>query len=312
MHRRGWRSSLRDHACPHLGHMPIADIDTDAVLRVLRPIWDTKTETARAVRQRVEMILTSAKVEGLRTGENPATWKGHLDHLLPRHRRTQRHHDALLYTEMPEFWRSLVSDTSDAAALVRFTIATAARYSEAALADWSEIDKGKRLWTVPPARMKGGREHVVPLSDAALAVLKSSRTETGLIFPGLRSGKKMSDVALAKCIRRHTDTPATLHGFRSCFRDGPATRPIIRVKLPKLRWRIRLVARSRPLTDDQRQSKNVVNSWSCGRASLCIVARTLTNHDGCSKVQPQFKFGARNGTAPRSSIDFGLAGIFAS
>lgn len=219
VHRRGWRSSLRDHAMQHVGHLAVADITTDDVLRVLRPIWDTKKETARAVRQRMEMILASAKVEGLRFGENPAQWKGHLDHLLPRHKRTQVHHAALPYNELPAFWKSLSDDASDAAALVRFTIATAARYSEAALADWSEIDKDKRLWTVPPSRMKGGREHVVPLSDAAMAALKSSRTESGLLFPGLRSGKKMSDVALAKVIRRHTATPATLHGFRSCFRD---------------------------------------------------------------------------------------------
>ncbi|MGB3490751.1 MAG: integrase arm-type DNA-binding domain-containing protein [Xanthobacteraceae bacterium] len=219
VHRRGWRSSLRDHAMQHVGHLAVADITTDDVLRVLRPIWDTKKETARAVRQRLEMILSAAKVEGLRIGENPAQWKGHLDHLLPRHKRTQVHHAALPYNELPAFWKSLSSDESDAAALVRFTIATAARYSEAALADWSEVDMEKRLWVVPALRMKGCREHIVPLSDAALAALAASRTKKGLVFPGLRSGKKMSDVALAKCIRRHTDTLVTLHGFRSSFRD---------------------------------------------------------------------------------------------
>lgn len=219
VHRRGWRSSLRDHAFPVIGNMAVGDVDTDAVLRVLRPIWDTKKETARAVRQRIEMILAAAKVEGLRAGENPAMWRGHLDHLLPRHKRTQRHHDALPYSEIPAFWQSLAGDASDAAALLRFIIATCARYSEAALADWSEIDEEKRLWTVPAARMKAGREHVAPLSDAAMAALALSRTETGLIFPAIRSGKKMSDVTLAKTIKRHTDTPATTHGFRSTFRD---------------------------------------------------------------------------------------------
>lgn len=225
VHRRGWRSSLRDHAYPLIGHLAIADVDTEAVLSVLRPIWDCKKETARAVRQRIEMVLASAKVEGLRAGENPAAWKGHLDHLMPRHKRTQRHHDALPYGELPVFWRALATDTSDAAALLRFTIATAARYSEAANAVWSEIDMEKHLWIIPGIRMKAGREHVIPLSDAAMAALKVSHTKIGLIFPGLRSGKKMSDVALAKVIKRYTNTPATTHGFRSTFRDwaGDAT-----------------------------------------------------------------------------------------
>jgi integrase len=219
VHRRGWRSSLRDHAMPHIGHMAVADIATDDVLRVLRPIWDTKKETARAVRQRLEMILAAAKVEGLRSGENPALWRGHLDHLLPRHKRTQRHFDALPFSEMPLFWRSLANDTSPNAALVRWTILTVARYSEAANADWSEIDLDHKLWAIPASRMKGGREHVVPLSDAAMAVLSESATRTGLVFPAIRSGGKTSDVALAKCIKRHTDSPATLHGMRSVFRD---------------------------------------------------------------------------------------------
>lgn len=219
VHRRGWRSSLRDHAFQHIGHMALADISTDDVLRVLRPIWDSKKETARAVRQRIEAILAAAKVEGLRSGENPAQWKGHLDHLLPRHTRAQRHFDALPYDQLPTFWKSLVVDESDAAALLRFTIATVARYSEAANADWSEIDRDKKLWTIPAARMKAGRDHIVPLSDAAMAALAKSHTESGLIFPAVRSGRKMSDVTLSKCIKRHTATPATTHGFRSTFRD---------------------------------------------------------------------------------------------
>ncbi|HVV43167.1 MAG TPA: integrase arm-type DNA-binding domain-containing protein [Nitrobacter sp.] len=219
VHRRGWRSSLRDHAMPHIGHMAVADIGTDDVLRVLRPIWDTKKETARAVRQRVEVILAAAKVEGLRSGENPAQWKGHLEFLLPRHKRTQRHFDALPYVEAPAFWQSLAADASPNASLVRWTILTCTRYSEAANADWSEIDKAARTWTIPGRRMKGGKDHAIPLSHAAFAVLSESHTTSGLIFPSMRSGKKTSDVALAKVIRRHTVTPVTLHGWRSTFRD---------------------------------------------------------------------------------------------
>jgi len=219
VHRRAWRSSLRDHAYPHVGDLAVSDIDTDAVLRVLRPIWDTKKETARALRQRVEMILAAAKVEGLRSGENPAMWRGHLDHLLPRHKRTQRHHDALPYGEIPAFWRALCADSSDASSLLQFIIATVARYSEAANAEWAEIDEERKEWRIPGSRMKAGRGHVVPLSDAALTALTKSRTKAGLIFPASRSGKKMSDVTLVKTVKRHTSLPATTHGFRSTFRD---------------------------------------------------------------------------------------------
>ena len=218
-HRRNWRNSLRDHALPKIGQMRVSNIDTDAILCVLRPIWTTKHETARNVRQRIEVILAAAKIEGLRAGENPAQWRGHLDHLLPRVKRVKKHFAALPYEELPVFWESLNADTSDAAVLLRFAIATCARYSEAANADWSEIDIEKRLWTIPASRMKAGREHVVPLSDEAMAALKASQTKEGLMFPSPTRRKPISDVALAKVIKRHTGTLATTHGFRSTFRD---------------------------------------------------------------------------------------------
>jgi integrase len=218
-HGRAWRNSLRDHVHPHIGHLAVADIDTTAVLKVLKPIWDTRLEMGRTVRQRIEVILAAAKVEKLREGENPAVWRGHLENLLARHKRTKTHHAALPYSVMPDFWRSLVGDASDAATLLRFIIATATRYSEAALADWSEIDPERKFWTVPAARMKGGQPHVVPLSDAARAALARSRTKSGLIFPSPRTGRKMSDVALVKTAKRHTTLPVTTHGHRSTFRD---------------------------------------------------------------------------------------------
>jgi integrase len=220
-HRRQWRNSLRDHAYPHIGHMAVADIDTEAVLSVLRPIWATMPDTASRVRGRIEAILSAAKVEEKRTGPNPALWRGHLSVLLPSKKkvRSVEHHPALAFADMPRFFASLCADTSDAAWLLRFIIATAARYSEAALADWREI-KGS-LWTVPIARMKT-RPHAVPLSDAAMATLEIARErygDSGLIFPGASGGRPISDVSLAKCIKRHTAEPATTHGFRSTFRD---------------------------------------------------------------------------------------------
>ena len=217
-HRQQWRNSLATYVHPHVGDLAVADIDTAAVLKVLQPVWSTKKETARRVRGRIEAILNAAKAEGLRSGENPALWRGHLDQVLTKRKKSEvKHHPALPYAEMPTFWRSLAADTSDAARLLRFIILTAARYSEAAQSEAYEIDWKRRLWIVPAGRMKADRPHFVPLSDAVLAEIPAGAQ--GLLFPSLQTGRKLSDAALAKCIRRHTKTPATTHGFRSTFRD---------------------------------------------------------------------------------------------
>lgn len=203
-HRQQWRNSLRDHAYPTIGHLAVADIDTEAVLNVLRPIWLTVPETARRVRGRIEMILSAAKAEGLRSGENPALWRGHLDQVLARRKKSDvTHHPALPYAEMPKFWTSLTGDVSDAARMLRFIILTACRFNEAAEMNGATEIKGD-LWTVPIIRMKAEREHRVPLTKMALQQLPF---------------RPVSDVALSKCIRRHTALPATTHGFRSTFRD---------------------------------------------------------------------------------------------
>jgi integrase len=171
---------------------------------VLRPIWTHKKETARRVRGRIEAILHAAKAEGLRTGENPALWRGHLDQVLARHKKSDvQHHPALPYVEMPKFWESLSVDTSDAARMLRWIILTACRYSEAAEMDVHAEVKGD-LWTIPARRMKADKKHEIPLSALAIACLPVQR---------------VSDVSLANCIARHTSTPATTHGFRSTFRD---------------------------------------------------------------------------------------------
>jgi len=203
-HRQAWRNSLRDYVFPAIGHLPVAHVDTAAVLQVLRPIWGTKTETASRLRGRIEAILSAAKVERLRTGDNPAVWRGHIAEVLPGKRKVSKveHHAALPYAEMPAFWRSLCADTSDAARMLRFIILTACRYGEAARVQSREIVKD--LWTIPAPRMKGGKAHAVPLTPLALKQLPF---------------RPVSDVALAKVIRRHTVTPATTHGFRSSFRD---------------------------------------------------------------------------------------------
>lgn len=221
IHRQQWRNTLRDYVYPEIGSWPVADVDVAAVLKILEPIWQQKPETASRIRGRIEAVLDWATMAEYRSGDNPAVWRGRLAHLLPSRKKVRavRHHDALPYLEMPKFWKSLSADTSDSAALLRFIILTASRFSEAARAEWSEINTEKQIWIVPAVRMKGGREHIVPLTDEAMAVLKQSRTNAGLIFPGQRVGRPISDVSVAKAIKRHTALPATCHGFRSCFRD---------------------------------------------------------------------------------------------
>jgi integrase len=204
VHRRQWRSTLRDYVYPHMGTLAVADVDTAAVLAVLRPIWNDKPETASRVRGRIEVVLSAARAEGLRTGENPALWRGHLDHLLLSKRKVRRvkHHAALPYADMPRFFAALSADTTDAARMLRFIILTAARYSEAANMQPGEVSGD--VWRVPAHRMKAGKPHEVPLTAAARACLPLVR---------------VSDVALANVIARHTDKAATTHGMRSAFRD---------------------------------------------------------------------------------------------
>ncbi|MCK1553148.1 integrase arm-type DNA-binding domain-containing protein [Bradyrhizobium sp. 177] len=203
-HGQQWLNCLRDYAFPTVGHIAISGVDTEAVLKILRPIWTVKKETARRTRGRIEAILNAAKAEGLRTGDNPALWRGHLDQVLAKRRKSDvKHHPALPYEEMPEFWRSLATDTSDGARMLRFIILTACRFNEAAAMDAAREVRGN-LWTVPATRMKAEREHQVPLTAAALAQIPFRR---------------VSDVTLSNCIARHTATTATTHGMRSTFRD---------------------------------------------------------------------------------------------
>lgn len=203
-HRQQWSNSLRDYAYSHLGNLPVSEIDTEAVLKVLRPIWSDKKETARRVRGRIEAVLNGAKAEKLRTGENPALWRGHLDQILAMRKKSDVvHHAALPYGEMPEFWKSLATDRSAAAGMLRWIILTACRFNEARdMDEASEVNGG--LWTIPATRMKAERPHVVPLTVAAQSCLPVPR---------------VSDVSLSSCIKRHAKSPATTHGFRSTFRD---------------------------------------------------------------------------------------------
>ncbi len=220
-HRAQWRTSLTEFAAP-LRPRPVDEIDTAAVLAVLTPFWQTKPETASRVRGRIEAVLDAAKAQGHRSGENPAAWRGHLAHLLPkRGKLTRGHHAAMAYRDVPAFVAKLRGCDAIAAMALEFCILTATRSGEVYGARWSEIDMAAKVWTVPAGRMKAAREHRVPLSVRPLAILeKLFEARTGdFVFPSPRGQRPLSHVAMAKVMRRLEVDQATVHGFRSAFRD---------------------------------------------------------------------------------------------
>ena len=223
-HAKQWRSTLATYASPVIGSLPVAEIDVPHILQVLEPIWRTKTETASRVRGRIEKVLAWASVSGFRSGENPAQWRGKLDALLPSPSKLAKvkHHRALDWRQAPEFFAELKQREGMGALALQFLILTAARSGEVRGATWDEIDMKARTWTIPAERMKARTEHVVPLSDAALALLESAPRFEGspYVFPSVRGGQQ-SDMALTALMRR-MEADATPHGFRSTFRTWAA------------------------------------------------------------------------------------------
>lgn len=217
--------------CLELADSRVDEITTEDVLAVLKPIWSTKPETASRVRGRIEAVLDAAKAAGYRSGENPARWRGHLALLLPRRQKLKRgHHPAMPYADVPPFMARLRTAPGMGALALRFAILTAARSGEVRGARWAEIDLDERTWTVPAARMKGGRPHRVPLSEPAVKILRElavMRPEdddgSALVFPGLR-GRPLSDMSLSAVLRRLGFGHVTVHGFRSSFRNWAGDR----------------------------------------------------------------------------------------
>lgn len=223
-HRQQWRNTLATYVYPEIGDMPVGEIETAHVLRILEPIWKTKSETASRVRGRIETVLDSAKARGYREGENPARWRGHLAQILPARTKLSRgHHKAMRYAEIPAFVHALHEREAVAALALEFTILTAARSGEVIGATWAEVDLEAALWTVPAKRMKAAKEHRVPLSPRAVEILESVKAVgSDYLFPGARGGK-LSGMAMAMLMRR-MKIDATVHGFRSGFRDWAAER----------------------------------------------------------------------------------------
>ena len=224
-HGNQWRNTLATYVYPLIGALSVQQIDAGLVVRVLEPIWTTKAETAGRVRQRIEAVLDSATARGHRSGENPARWRGHLENLLPALSKVKRvqHHPALPYTEIGAFMAELRQQAGLVARAMELLILTATRTSEAIAARWSEIDLEQKIWTIPAERIKAGREHRIPLSPAAVALLRQlAETKVNeFVFPG-RPGKPLSNGALLALLRRMTGSDLTTHGFRSTFRDWAA------------------------------------------------------------------------------------------
>ena len=221
-HRDQWRSSISRYAKPILT-LSVEEVDTDAIVALLKPIWLAKSETARRVRGRIERVLDAAKAKGLRSGENPARLRGHLDLLLPRQpKKGQKHHAAMPFTELPDFMVKLSQRPATAAKALQMAILTAARTSEVLGMTWDEIDFENRIWTIPASRMKAKNMHQVPLSGAAIRILQdikaSSPARSELVFHG-KSGGGLSNMAMTMLLRRMNREEITVHGFRSTFRD---------------------------------------------------------------------------------------------
>lgn len=222
-HTQQWANTLETYAEPFIGNLPPDDITTDHVLSVLQPIWFDKPETASRVRNRMELVLDAAKARGLRQGENPARWRGHLDKLLPPRLkvRARKHHTALPYSELPDFMPLLEKSNEYSYQAARVTILSALRTSEVLGAKWDEIDLNGKVWTIPADRMKAGKEHRVPLPPALIDLFqKLPRVDGNLhVFPGMREGKHLSNTSMLMTLRRIGRGDLTMHGFRSTFRD---------------------------------------------------------------------------------------------
>ncbi len=221
-HGQQWLNTLRDYAFPKIGRMPIDSIGQPEVLMCLSPIWTDKHETARRLSQRIKTVLDVAKSKGFRSGENPVTAIKDAQ-VLPRVKAKPQHHDAMPWRGVPAFYAELNGRSATAAKALQFTILTASRTSEVLDMTWPEVDFDARLWTVPAARMKGGKEHRVPLTDEMLAILEPLKAlASAYVFEGQKRHKPLSNMSMLMLLRRMGRDGFTVHGFRSSFRDWAA------------------------------------------------------------------------------------------
>ena len=225
-HLQQWQNTLITYAFPIIGKTPVSEIETAQVLKILKPIWTTKTETATRVRTRIELVLDYAEALKLRSGSNPARWRGHLATILPNAAKIRKieHHPALPYDELQPFMGILSVTNGIGARALEIAILTASRTFEVLGATWGEFDLDKRVWTVPHERMKAGIEHRIPLSESAMKILKVLHDGriSDSVFPNLTNGKPLSNAGMSSVLKRMGRTDITVHGFRSTFRDWVA------------------------------------------------------------------------------------------
>lgn len=224
-HRHQWESTIRVHVSPQVGKIHVRRIDTPLVLKVLEPIWRTKTETASRIRERMERILSWATIRGYREGENPARWRGHLDEMLPEPAKLKKieHHPALPFEEIGAFMAAVMAQKGISARALELTVLTACRTGEVLGARWEEVDFDGQVWTIPAERTKANRPHRVPLAPEAAAILSGQvGLDATLVFPGARVGLPLSNMAMLTLLRRMNRDDITVHGFRSTFRDWAA------------------------------------------------------------------------------------------
>ncbi|NIF51269.1 site-specific integrase [Burkholderia sp. Ax-1724] len=218
-----WTNTLETYAMPIIGTLDVALVDTRHIVQILEPIWLSKNETASRIRGRVERVLAWAKTRGLRTGDNPATWRNHLDTLLPRPTSVQRqqHHAALPYKDIHSFVIELRAQPGVTAQALEFTILTATRTGEVIAATWEEINLREAVWIIPKTRMKAKREHRVPLSNRAVELLRQMKKtrKSDFVFPGWKAETGLSNMAMLQFLRKVGYSDLTVHGFRSTFRD---------------------------------------------------------------------------------------------
>jgi integrase len=223
-YRKEWVRSLFTYVTPVFGSIPVQDVDSALITKVLEPIWTNKTKTAIHIRGRIEMVLDWATENGLRTGENPARWRGCLDQLLPAPKKGKRY-PALPYDQIGKFMHDLRGREGSSAAALEFIILTAARPGQVIAARWPEIHLTKQIWTIPAYRVLSGNKHRVPLSKSALAVLKRMKGRSGeFIFPSREAGKPLGPSAIFYMLKRMSQSDITAEGFRTAFQDWASER----------------------------------------------------------------------------------------
>lgn len=271
-HEQQWRNTLEQYAYPVIGQLPINRINTDHIVKILKPVWSSKAETASRLRGRIEKILDWAKVHGLRQGENPARFKGHLEHLLPKQRAgAQKHHASLPYQQLPAFVKKLQDQSGMSRFALEFTILCAARTGETLGMTWSEVNLAKKIWIIPADRMKAGVEHRVHLCSRVVDILKEVKPFSGekYVFISGKEDKPMSQMSMAMLLRRMHYSDITVHGMRTSMRvwSGECTDYPFEVCEQALAHKVgNAVSQAYLRTDYFDRRISLINDW----ASFCL------------------------------------------